>query len=70
LESSVEQAAVLDRIDIGNVGGVTEIGLTVPDQIAIVTLTHYGLRIHCNQSRIVPVLLDILNDFGSEALPR
>lgn len=37
-ERGVEQTAILERVDVGDMGGVAEIGLPVPDQVAVALL--------------------------------
>src|SRR3954463_14737031 len=69
-ERSVEQAAILARIDIGNMRGVAEIGLPVPNQIAIALLADDGLRVHHNEMRIVPVPIEDAGDLVPEGAHR
>ena len=70
LERSVEQAAVLARIDVGNMRGVAEIGLPVPDQIAITMLADDGQRVDHNEMRIIPVPIEDARDLVPEGAHR
>ena len=50
--------------------GVSEIGLPVPDQVAITLPADHGQRVHRDEARIIPVLVEDLGDLVPECLFR
>lgn len=57
-ECSVEQASVLQRIDVGDVRGVAEIGLPAPHQVAVAPLADGRLRVDQHEMGIIPIPIE------------